>query len=426
MNKFCANILSSFVYFKNKNKRDRLRKQLLAKNEFNKHETYVAGEGLWRSYDQVQCIFSSKRKQTINIILPAITKHMSAGPLSILMFGVFLLKNFYNVRIVVLSGKSDNEIADNMLYQSDEITHVAKCFEYCILTKTLECTEKDIFVGTLFNTAHIASNLAKQCINKKFIYFIQDDERMFFSASSLRVVAESSYCLDYLPIFSTKILQKHFIANDIGGIAARKIETISQGCPSNCYLPEFKTFLARKRKKFVMYARPHIDRNCFDLCMYIVNKACELGIFDETWDIYGFGHPSGGRVKLANGKTISFLTNVSLDEYKKSLYTYDVAMSLMATPHPSMPPIDLALSGCVVVTNNYGCKKQEFLKDICKNILSYELDVCDILKGLGQAIELSKDLNKRYDNACQGKWPRKWSEAFDESHLKWLQRNFVI
>lgn len=115
------------------------------------------------------------------------------------------------------------------------------------------------------------------------------------------------------------------------------------------------------------------------------------------------------------------LPNMPLDEYRESLSTYDVALSLMATPHPSMPPVDLALSGCVVVTNTYKNKTSEVLEEISRNIISAPLLIEPLLDALRKGVELSGCLEERYENARNSSWPRSWDTALGSEHLKWIE-----
>lgn len=380
------------------------------------------------SFASVNVKVDNSRPKSINIVMPAIAKHTSAGPLSILYFGRFLINNKYHVRLLINSDEEPESVKDILKYQNDDISKISDSFEVATLplNKCPEVlvNEQDMTVATLFNTATAARLIQSKCRNKKFIYFIQDDEREFFPASSLRCAVEQSYAYDCYPIFSTEILARHFINEDIGKFKTKKVKVMWQGCPANYYLPSFDKFANRNKKKFVFYARPNNPRNCYAFAMYLIIQAINENLFDESWEFYGIGYPEVCDFELPKNRILHMLPNMSLDEYKDSLSTYDVALSLMATPHTSMPPIDLSLSGCIVVTNTYKNKTEKVLKDISNNIVSAPLLVAPLVEAIRKAIILSNNLELRYKNAMKAKWPKSWDVAFNEDHLEWINDIF--
>lgn len=382
---------------------------------------------LWGGVSEV-CVLvdNATREQAINILMPDIAPHMSAGPLSILYFARFLCIKGYNVRILIDTNKTKENLYAILRQQSDEITSVVERFEvepFPLQKKpTVVINSRDMTVATLFNTARAAKQIQSYCKDKRFIYFIQDDERTFFPASSLQCIVEESYHFDFYPLFSTKILKEFFVKENVGNLFNKQVIPLSQGCPANYYLPDFKTFLNRGGKKFVFYARPNAPRNCYEYAMHIILRATEMKIFSEEWELYGMGFPGHKDIQLTNSCVLHLIPNMSLNEYKRMLHTFDVGLSLMATPHPSMSPVDLALSGCLVVTNSWKNKTTATMNDICRNIICAEMSVDSILNALKKAINESCNLQKRYDNAKNAVWPRSWDEAFTAEHLEWIRR----
>jgi hypothetical protein len=87
----------------------------------------------------------------------------------------------------------------------------------------------------------------------------------------------------------------------------------------------------------------------------------------------------------------------------------DVGLSLMYTPHPSYPPLDLAASGAVVVTNRYGVK--EDLTRYSENILCAELQVDALVDRLRDAVRLVGDEETRTQNYLRSRIQRRWDVA---------------
>lgn len=377
------------------------------------------------SFSSIDVRVDNSRPVTVNILVPKIKKHASAGPLSILYFGRFLVLNNYHVRFLINSEGNPRVLKGILKYQDAEISKVSDKFEVesfpLLKHPKLSVNSQDMSVATLFNTAFAASEIQSKCRNKKFIYFIQDDEREFFPASSLRCAAEQSYSYDCYPIFSTSILAEHFLNEDVGQMRSKHAEVISQGCPANYYLPPFEKFAQRNKKKFVFYARPKNPRNCYDFAMFLLMESINAGLFDDSWEFYGVGFPKICDIELPRGKILHMLANMPLDKYKESLSTFDIALSLMSTPHPSMPPVDFSLSGCVVVTNTYKNKTEECLKGISKNIICAPLRLRPMMKAMEEAVRLSDNIEQRYENARNAAWPKSWDTAFTEEHVSWLR-----
>ena len=58
-----------------------------------------------------------------------------------------------------------------------------------------------------------------------------------------------------------------------------------------------------------------------------------------------------------------------LDEYADKLSRAAVGISLMESPHPSYPPLEMASSGCITITNGYENKDMTLRSD---NIISLD------------------------------------------------------
>ncbi|MDZ7781803.1 MAG: hypothetical protein U5K56_02270 [Halioglobus sp.] len=60
---------------------------------------------------------------------------------------------------------------------------------------------------------------------------------------------------------------------------------------------------------------------------------------------------------------------VSLGEYASLLRQSGIGLSLMISPHPSYPPLEMAYAGCVTVTNTFEAKNLGLRSD---NIISID------------------------------------------------------
>ena len=73
-------------------------------------------------------------------------------------------------------------------------------------------------------------------------------------------------------------------------------------------------------------------------------------------------------ITLGNGLTLASMGRLSLEAYGRILSEAAVGLSLMASPHPSYPPLEMAHFGIKVLTNDYTDKK---LSQAHSNISSF-------------------------------------------------------
>jgi glycosyltransferase involved in cell wall biosynthesis len=84
----------------------------------------------------------------------------------------------------------------------------------------------------------------------------------------------------------------------------------------------------------------------------------------------------------------------------------------MYTPHPSYPPLDLAASGAVVLTNKFGLKNN--LSNYSQNIICKNLSVDDLVEGIAEAIKIIEDEHLRQSNFDQNSLQKDWHYSFKD------------
>ena len=103
------------------------------------------------------------------------------------------------------------------------------------------------------------------------------------------------------------------------------------------------------------------------------------------WSIISAGE-SFEDIDLGRGKVLHSIGKVSLKEYAEIMYETKAAISLMVSPHPSYPPLEMSTFGVKVITNCYGNKD---LSDFNENIIS--MTNCS-----------SKEISVRLHELCNG------------------------
>ena len=89
----------------------------------------------------------------------------------------------------------------------------------------------------------------------------------------------------------------------------------------------------------------------------------------------------------------------------------DLGLSLMASPHSSYPPLDLAAAGAVVVTNTFGRYKRS-LDQYSANIICADPDLASLVAGISQGIALAQDVALREANHRSSKFMTDWNAVF--------------
>jgi hypothetical protein len=123
--------------------------------------------------------------------------------------------------------------------------------------------------------------------------------------------------------------------------------------------PALRPFLEgeapEKARRILVYGRPSIERNCFPAVEKALRLWAERHPEFADWEVVSAGLPHPP-LPIAPGLAMTSLGMLSLEDYAALLRTSAVGLSLMASPHPSYPPLEMAHFGLLTVTNTYACK----------------------------------------------------------------------
>ena len=229
---------------------------------------------------------------------------------------------------------------------------------------------------------------------KPLLYLIQEYEPSIFPFSSAQMLVREAY--DRHPrlwgIFNSSSLRSYF---ELQGHTVERGWTF-EPVINDSLRPHLDDVAASERKpQIIVYGRPNINRNCFPaLVRGLRHWASHYPQFRD-WQIVSAG-TSHDPVDLGNGRRIRSLGKLSLDEYARLLLESSVGVSLMASPHPSYPPLEMAHFGLRVVTNRYTCKD---LGGYHPNIISLN-SIADaaLAQGIAEACELASQTPSDYRN----------------------------
>lgn len=266
----------------------------------------------------------------------------------------------------------------------------------------------------------LAYHSATTLNNKRPIFFIQEFEPIFHHYDSLRFLAQETYTYPHNAVFNSPQLAYYFQSNELGvfnqknqGNYCSFKHAISQIKP-----PSIEDIKQRTRKKLLLYARPerHAGRNMFEVSILTLKEAIRQNIFDtSTWDFYGIGslNKISKKLLLTDDIELKLLQKMSYSEYTESLSQYDIGISLMYAPHPSVPPLEMASAGMLTITTTFENRSASEMTEISANIISAGHTTESIVDSIRQAVSRIDDHQSRCDNANIN-WPTSWKQSFDK------------
>jgi hypothetical protein len=188
---------------------------------------------------------------------------------------------------------------------------------------------------------------------RPFIYLVQEYEPSFYPFSSTHMMARkalspTSPCWG---IFNSGELYGYFC-----GQAHRMDRSFVFEPQLNSSL---RTFLEKAPKKkqprLLVYGRPTVIRNCYPA----VEKGLRLWAarYPEFahWQVVSAGMAHDPLI-IGPDRVMKSAGKLSLEEYGDLLLTSAAGLSLMSSPHPSYPPLEMAHFGLWTVTNDYANK----------------------------------------------------------------------
>jgi hypothetical protein len=270
--------------------------------------------------------------------------------------------------------------------------------------RLVDVSAGDLFVTTSWWTTWATRASADPA---NIIYLVQEDERRFYPEGD-----DSIRCAEVLddPRITCVVNSKPLFDYLFRG-------TDSHARAPSWFEPAFPAFLIPReesssgRRNFIFYARPKNLRNLYYRGLEAISGAIESGQLDPAvWDFFFIGRDLEP-VALPGGVRPTIIENLGWHEYQRLLRRMDLGLSLMASPHSSYPPLDLAAAGAAVVTNTFGPEKQS-LDQYSTNIICSDPSVAGLVAGIGQGVALALDAERRAANHRSSKFRTDWSAVF--------------
>ncbi len=342
----------------------------------------------------------------IFIVFPSLqVENLFGGILTGIKLGIELSRRSPDWRIYfvcidsALAGKSKLALlaAVKRVFGSAPVFEQSNSFAGVDEFEATEFTKNDCFVGTAWWTTEFLADRAQKGIFgfEQLLYLIQDFEPGFYPWSQKYAQARATY---QWPIKG--LVNSTFLANYL-----RKSEPQSPMVfqafqpeidPGRFFPPPKETLSWRERNdvtRVFVYARPNVPRNLFPLISAGLRTWSEkTRILPDEIALITAGE-SVVALPMANGHKAIHVGKVDLAAYPAFLRSFDVGISLMLSPHPSYPPLELARSGVICITNDFECKD---MASVSRNfrILEKLTPEC-FAHTLENAIEAAKDLESR-------------------------------
>lgn len=347
----------------------------------------------------------------VNIVTDSISSGSLFGGVGTALIFAALLANKLNVqlRIITRTERAKPDNVDHILSLYGIKLEQEVQFKFAAFYDQkyeLDIVKDDLFITTSWWTT--AATLPS-VPNDNIVYLLQEDERMFYPFGDDRLKCETILCnRDIRFLINTKLLFDHLVHDGFDNIAAQGM-WFEPAFPAQIFHPRTKE--RGGKRKFFFYARPNNLRNLFYLGIEVIEQAIAQQVLDlEHWDIFLVGKDIP-TVTFDGGYTPIKCENFSWSEYAELVGTVDLGLSLMYTPHPSYPPLDLVASGAVVVTNRFANKCD--LSGYSANLICADLDRDALVDALRQAVTITIDSSVREKNYRNNGLLSDWQQAFD-------------
>lgn len=357
--------------------------------------------------------------QTVNVFLPTIEPSIIfGGYIALFSFARKLLEAGVPLRFIVTDIMASSvEKVRRTLGEKSTVTHCLERAEVRYLPDEPRQVfgPRDRFVGYSWATMRKAAYAAAKTNGSLPVFFIQEYEPIFYPHDSIRALAHETYGIPHVGVFNSDLLADYFLSRGIGRYEGAG-PIVFRHAITRMQPPALEELRGRATRRLLFYARPeaHAARNLFELGFIALARAVREGVFDERWEFHGIGlgfamddmelHGTGVKMRMVR--------RLDLDGYKRFVGGCDLGLSLMYSPHPSVPPYEMAAAGLATVTNTCENKTAEVLAGICGNLVPCELSIDGIVAGLRRAVARVEDLPARIAGAKLN-WPTSWDESFN-------------
>ena len=377
------------------------------------HDTSVADVVRTR-YPDLEAIRGfqvSQPDRRLNLVTDSVNSgSLFGGVATSLIFAALLAEKWdCDLRVVTRTEKAHTRNVGNIL-QANGISF-ARNIEFLFADQRnsesiIPLGERDVFLTTSWWTTE---SVRRTVNSNRILYILQEDERAFYPFGDDHVRCTSVLRdPEITTILNSQLLYDYMIDEGFHNIQ-RNGYWFEPSWPSQLFYFE-ETASGADKRDFFYYARPNHARNLFHLGIQVIETAITRDILKPSeWDFHFVGRDIPN-IRLASSVNPMTHQDLMWADYARLVRKMDLGLSLMYSPHPSYPPIDLAASGAVAVTNTY--RNKQSLRHYSENIVCRDLDVDALVQGLEEGVILARNTEQRLQNYRSNGLLRNWRTSF--------------
>lgn len=359
----------------------------------------------------LRTFYLAQPERRLNLVINNISAgNVFGGAATAMIFGALLANRWdCELRIVTRSGHPAARVFGDLLNANNIPFSKNVEFLYASVedpNARIPVGEGDLFLTTSWWT----TETVRQTIpSSRILYLLQEDERIFYSQDDEHVRCSRVFEDPELTfILNTELLYTHLVGEGFNSIKTNGM-WFEPSWPEQLFFRNEADF-AQKPRNFFFYARPLHLRNLYHLGIEAIHTAIQHGVLNPSeWNFHFVGSDIP-QFQITPWSRVILHQNLAWREYANLVRGMDLGLSLMYSPHPSYPPIDLAASGAVVVTNRY--KHKQDLRRYSDNIVCCDLDVESIIQALTDGIALVNNAELRLQNYKNSSLLRNWQTSF--------------
>lgn len=342
---------------------------------YKKYLKYTYSKIDFERFDRITPSIGRGDTYRYNLVLPTLNKISVYGGIAtaIKVFRSLLENSRFRGRIIIINNE---EYSKKDTYKIEGFSNERGNSNQLIFIKkdnNIEIQKNDIFIFTNWSTAYMFTPIIDWQIesfslkNRKAIYLIQDYEPGFSAWSSRYVLAESTYKTipdKIIALFNSRELYEYF--------KFKKYDFYKELYFEPALNDELKKYLIsltqmKRKRQILIYGRPYTPRNAFEIIKEALSIWSKCYQDAKDWRIISLG-ADFDNITLSNN-TIESLGKVSLKQYADIMFESYAGISLMISPHPSYPPLEMSTFGVRTITNGFENKDLSYFS---KNIISVE------------------------------------------------------
>lgn len=306
---------------------------------------------------------SDERRPRITLVIPDISARSAFGGVTTSLDFLFALgqRTGADIRIILddFTRGVDRSVVDKRARSAGLEAEDVEITPRNALKPNLDLRRNDVFLShswwtTLnINTVRPIQATAFSCAARPIIPLIQDYEPQFYAFSATHMLARLAFDMPppYWAVFNSTELMDYFHAQ--GHRCDRSF--LVEPRLASAMRPLLKEAYPAKENILLVYGRPTIPRNCFPAVEKGLRRWVERYPQFAGWQVVSAGLPHRP-IPLGRGASLRSLGKLKIEDYGALLQKTAVGLSLMASPHPSYPPLEMAHFGAVTITNRYANK----------------------------------------------------------------------